>query len=362
MPLHGHDYGEGMFVIVAKLENLPANVRERVPQGYVVKQYKMSEQDWHTFLSDKDERSKSFRETWFDLLNEGGYYGWNSKEETLNIFMSAVQSYVGRYGRRPTVDELHQDLLDQQRAGTLTERDKMFLDREVLQKWWNESSLMGMAKELKRRHDLVAGYFQDTLPHLVVNTQFLVGSPDSSREQARLYEVQKQAVPLRAWQKMLALAEERRQPGYYDDDAQKEKRRRIVQPDPLYQAYSGASVYYQSAGEISERVKQYLAEAGQVLGQAVRDELADKPEKLKRLKSELQEFIAKAKILPQAQDWIPFDLPLLDNLVFTEEGLRIIDTNQGLQPRRMVHEEYKERVTAQYTRALDILQEIQKNL
>ena len=50
--LYGEEYGEGTFAVVAKLENLPPSVKESVPQGYVVKQYKMSEHDWDDTIFD----------------------------------------------------------------------------------------------------------------------------------------------------------------------------------------------------------------------------------------------------------------------------------------------------------------------
>ena len=39
-PLKDGEYGEGSFTIVANLEDLPESVREKMPEGYVIKRYK----------------------------------------------------------------------------------------------------------------------------------------------------------------------------------------------------------------------------------------------------------------------------------------------------------------------------------
>jgi hypothetical protein len=359
-PMYGKEYGEGAFTVVAKLENLPANVRERVPQGYVVKQYKMSEHDWDFDIETTEKKDI----TWADLLDPRR----NEREKIMQDLRSAIQSLAYETKCKPTADELHQYFIEESRRGTIPQQWEKFLDRAVLQKWWDESSLMGMGKELRRRHELVRAHFRDVLPNLIVDTQFVIGSPDGSREQARLYEVQKQIVPLQVWQRMQTeLLEAAR---LYKEDW--DEYHKFVANNPLYRAYSGISIYYRHGDENSgaestegkrlvEGIKYVAVEGIKYVAEAVRTELADKPKKLKLLKTELRKLIARAKTLPGERDWLPFDLPWLDNLVLAEDGLRVIDTNQGFQPSQATDNSSKEDAK-KYTRSLEILKIIRENL
>lgn len=367
-PLQGEEYGKGLFTVVAKLENLPANVRERVPQGFVVKKYKMSEHDWDRDIEESEYSSPDFDAglalvSW-DLVVEPRVYAENDRESIMFWLRREIQILADKIKHKPTLDELRRFLLEQSQRGELRRECERFLDRQELEKWWKECSLTGMAKELKRRHDLVQAHFKDTLPNLVVDTQFMIGSPDGSREQARLYEVQKQIVPLQSLSKMFKGASEVEylfgRKRYYEEDVARQYNE-YLKNNPIVQAYRDALLHSRDTVP-QQTVPTEVIEAARTIAQAVHDELASKPAQLRRLKAELRKFIAQAKTLPKVQDWIPFDLPLLENLVFTEEGLRMIDTNQGVQPSRMTYSEDKEKIMTRYTRALEVLEKIRKNL
>lgn len=208
-PLKDDKYGEGEFTVVADLQNLPAGVREKVPEGYVIKQYKDRKfvlKDAHIFEFDPD-------------FNEGS--------------------------------EITQDV---QKA----------------------RSPMGIAKKLQERQRLVRNYFDRDLPDLVVPSQFIVGS-------WHVYEIQR---------KMPANS--------------------LLIEESLLTPWK-STTFAQRAKEVEQ-----LTVNIRLLCQ----------EKVPQVKQEIETFVRLIEQMFEQANWF-LDLES-GNLLFTKDGLRIIDTNYGL--------------------------------
>ncbi len=216
-PLESDKYGGGSFVEVGNLENLPESIREKVPQGYVIKQYRSSDQPMNLAR---------------ELFLEG------SKE----------------------------------------------LKKEI--------SVGGIAKELKHRNLIMKNYFADSLPELIVPTQFVIGRDEKTNKKI-IYEIQ----PRLSEASTASMA------------------RDSAFMEPIYRYYHwGVKEDKLVAIECLNKFIVYIKSAFS-------------PEVIDRLKRELPIFIKKITDIRAENKYFPYDCAKLNNLLFTEHGLRLIDTN-----------------------------------
>ncbi len=287
-PLKGDEYGEGSYTIVANLEGLPKSVREKVPGGYVVKQYKNEKLSPVGFLFQFDPDSTIEAESVLELR----------------------KGFERERGRKPTGDELMEYIAQQDLGDLQPPKDKAEVER-ILEVW----SLPGMAKKLQARQRLVKDYFGKELPDFVVPSQFFVGTDEDGV--GHIYEVQNKISP-----DALKIEENLYTPV---DDEDEEGKRIIV-----------------------EEIEQ-LAEKVRILYK----------ERLPDIKQELGIFIRLAEQLPDREGWF-IDIAY-GNIVFTEEGLRYIDTNH-IDPLRELQQQEFSDVYSAAKAAVDMFIQSLKNL
>lgn len=151
-------------------------------------------------------------------------------------------------------------------------------------------SHLDIAKELNQRHLMVEGYFKQSLPELVVPTQIIVGRDEVTGKKT-LYEIQSRL-----------------------DESSTVNTKIDKSLWPVYWYYMQEDVKHEvKAGEALENFITYLHNTF--------------PQQIDLFKNQLNIFIEQVTNFQSKENHFPFDLAMLTNLIFTEDGLRLIDTN-----------------------------------
>ncbi len=209
-PLFKGDYAKGYFTIVGNLENLPGSVKEKVPNGYVIKEYQY------------------------------------------------------------TVD-----------VGDASKESARYIE---------------VAKEFQHKYVLMKNYFAKSLPELVVPTQIIVGEDEKTKKK-HLYEIQPRLDESSTAH--LAKPNNRSMENFYGHYIR------------------GIWRYDQSKAE--KDLENFVA--------YIKNQF---PDKIDLFKHEISVFIKEISDFPSKEKHIPFDCAWPTNLIFTEQGLRLIDTNAVL--------------------------------
>ena len=151
-------------------------------------------------------------------------------------------------------------------------------------------SIVGIAKELQQRHEMIKKYFDQSLPDLVLPTQLIVGKNEMTKKNS-LYEIQSRLDP--------------------------SSTTNIVNESTFWPVFE-CFVH----GEEKSRV-----EAEKELAAFI-DYLHNTfPQQIGQFKNQLKIFIEQIKNFQTQTNHLPFDCAMLTNLIFTKDGLRLIDTN-----------------------------------
>jgi|GEM_PF-6319437 len=148
-------------LIVRELRNLPENVLEKVPRGYVVKEYDMPQIALFWLFPEE------FPDMWY-MLNAKGF--WKEK-----------------YQREPTLEELVEYFKDNPKDFRLSNGESV---EDRIKYIEQQSQPLALAKRLKERQEFHVNHFKDKLPDFILESQFMVGSK-SRNSTPHLYEIQK---------------------------------------------------------------------------------------------------------------------------------------------------------------------------
>ncbi|MFA6427733.1 MAG: hypothetical protein WCW16_04835 [Candidatus Magasanikbacteria bacterium] len=284
--LENKRFGEGSFAVVARLENLPEEVREHVPDGYVVKYYKNTEFD------------RNWGQSIFSYDREIGYGSNVLLDTDLQTFCTDALMLARIKGSVPTVDQLREYAMD---------RGFKLQEYQIRQAWKvvRSYSLSGIAKRLQDRHECVKEFFSDVSPELVVPTKFLVG--ETSGNQKRLFEIQpnipgrcKFSMPDKLNFIILCVGK------HYD-------RQRLADTEGLDEKHFS-----------EENLSRILEESSVSVANEIRRSF---PHESHVIKEELERVMNKAPDFVLAHGQIPYDIFFLSNMLITRKGPRIIDTN-----------------------------------
>lgn len=151
----------------------------------------------------------------------------------------------------------------------------------------NLVSIGGIAKELKQRNSIIKNYFAESLPELVVPTQVIIGRDEGSHKKT-LYEIQPH----------------------------------LDKASTASYPFSESFYKYYLWGVEGEKTK-----AEEVLNNFINHIKNTLPEKIDLFKREIPIFIKEISEMLAKEKYFPYDCAKLNNLIFTEHGLRLIDTN-----------------------------------
>lgn len=161
-------------------------------------------------------------------------------------------------------------------------------------------TIPALAREFKRRHEIIAKFFKKQFPDLVVPTQLIMGEDEGAERRGvkRLYEVQ-------AAVKGVAY------PRKDDFDSWE-----------LY--YWGYRAHELPRPEAE--LEQALRSASESYALDIIDAVRD-AELRRRIRGEIEETMEHARQFVAETGEIPYDLFKPDNFLITPEGMRIVDTN-----------------------------------
>lgn len=200
----------------------------------------------------------------------------------------------------PTAEEVHQALAPQFKM-IYKEAAEIPFVRSVLKTW----QLPAIAKKLNERHALISNFFETQLPELVVPTQYVVGEGKNAKglNARRIYSISPEVKPVVKMSDVFSFDWGRYFRGWR----------------------SGiTTIHHFNKSELA----QMLTDAAQKFTNELEGSFSS--DELKKIRRELEILASRAKKLTQKTGWIPFDLLTPENLVITRDGVRIIDTNQGV--------------------------------
>ncbi|MBI2038229.1 MAG: hypothetical protein HYT15_04915 [Candidatus Magasanikbacteria bacterium] len=277
-PLANDEYGEGYLVRVGNLEGLPEHVKEQVPNGFVLKEYKSFVANYGT-----------------GLMTGGGIFSLVPGPER-NFVLSlkaAIENFARKNKRFPSEEEVRVEIV----------ADSSFQDqfggRAACKDLYYRTYTKAAEAELLRRHTVIKNYFAKSLPDLVVPTRIFIDN-DVKVKEKRIYELQPrvEAVP--------------------------------------FKKSEGAGVFDSETGRTM---------IGWDVGEAFIQRIKEKfPKKIPLFKKELITFIEQIKKMPSETGYLPYDCAHLSNLLFTENGLRLADTNAVIPIPSEPSEEEKEHI------------------
>lgn len=194
-------------------------------------------------------------------------------------------------------------------------------------------SLVEIAKELAQRHAMVKNYFEQTLPELVIPTQMVVGK-DEITDTKTLYEIQPRLG---------------------------EPNTTNIQVDrSLWPVYK---YYIQQLPKEKQRAEAALENFITYLHTTF-------PQQIDLFKNQINTFVEQIVDFQSKENHFPFDCAMLTNLIFTEHGLKLIDTNaimpmplpriDGVDPKD--EEELIKFRTNMFEKSLEILKIIESKL
>lgn len=268
-PLENGEYGEGSFVKVGNLESLPDSIKEKASKGYVIKKYFPTE----------------YRRGDFGTAGWAHLFSPESAEQYFVIKLGReVSNFEEENNSYPSKDEIKKIIFSE-------EEFKQFGDESRLEEFLKNTSITALAKELARRNTIMKDFFSESLPELVLSTQFIIGEEMGATEEGvdnrRIYEIQPRIEGFGA-----SVAEMRALDPYIKSDME-------------------------SLGKRGEGVlRNFILRLKQKY-----------PDKIDLFKREIGIFIKEIKEFPNKENRLPFDCPFLTNLMFTEHGLRLVDTN-----------------------------------
>lgn len=162
----------------------------------------------------------------------------------------------------------------------------------------SQRKLTEIGRRLAERHAIVKDFFKNTLPDLVVPTQFVVGARAGlGKDAKRLYEIQnlvKSAVSI-------------------DDDSAYAWEYMENDPKHPYSEAGLRNLLKRISREAAEKIYNEMPDANRRNG----------------LIAQIEVLTARAREFAKETGWIPYDLFKPDNLLMTKDGLRFIDTNMG---------------------------------
>ena len=170
----------------------------------------------------------------------------------------------------------------------ITMASMLFVDGSEERK--NGLSIEGIAKELKHRNSIMKNYFAESMPELVVPTQVIIGKDEKTNKKT-IYEIQSRL-----------------------DEPNTASKAGDPSLEPLYKFYL--------QGDESEKSK-----AEEVLDNFIAYIKVAFPEKIDLLKHEISIFRREIRKMYATGDYLPYDCAKLNNLIFTRNGLRLVDSN-----------------------------------
>lgn len=322
-------FHHGGFVVMADLKNIPKGTSEKIPSGYVLKQYYLDEYspDWNE-LFEADE----------EINTNTSKKGWEQ-----HIIIKAFEDAFEQFGRRPTVVEILSRISDNVKSGNMGKNADelvartMAINEELIAQILKKYSLETKAKKLKQRYERIRNIFSAELPNIIVPTQFIIGAEKNQQHPdrdgtKRLYELQP---------KINALELER-----YEN--------------LIGGLFEGNNIF----GNPHEPIPEYCINIIKNWAKQIKKAF---PKQWQQIKEELKKFIELARPIPEKMKEIPFDMVHPANVKFTADGVRIIDINVVLPN---LDSDSKWRKTlfhpeiwlARYNRALEIWQIVHDEL
>ncbi|MBP6060500.1 MAG: hypothetical protein KA515_00635 [Candidatus Pacebacteria bacterium] len=146
---------------VQELRNLPKNILDKVPKGYVIKEYDTSLQDMLVWY---------FREEFPDMP----------------MVLSIKEILQEKNKKEPNLEELI-NYIENSGYEFRTRDGKSIRDHITYIE--QESRPLAVAKRLKKRQEFQRDFFKDTLPNFVLESQFIIGSKDEKSPE-HIYEIQ----------------------------------------------------------------------------------------------------------------------------------------------------------------------------
>ncbi|MFA6426886.1 MAG: hypothetical protein WCW16_00360 [Candidatus Magasanikbacteria bacterium] len=302
----------GNFVVVADLKNIPKEIREKIPGGYILKQY----------------QSEEYSPNWNELFEADKEVNTNTAEKKGTwVIIDAFEDAFNKFGRRPTVNEVLTLISDDKKS-------EMAIDENFIVQTLKKYSLETKARKLKKRYEEIKNVFSDELPNIILPTQFIIGAEENrqhpDRDGAkRLYELQPKinALKLRGTRPVHEYLHTGGNPG----------------KNFLYD-----SPHVPIPENIINIVKMWAKQIKETF-----------PKQCAQIKEELEKFIELARPIPEKMNEIPHDMVHPVNVGFTADGIRIFDINLVLPN---LDKDDKRRKTlfnpdiwlARYNRLLDI--------
>ncbi len=307
-------YHGGGFVVMADLERTPPDIRQKTPDGYVIKQY----------------RFKEYSPIWNELFPADEDLDTNTDDNNgRRRILFFAEDALARFGRKPTPKELFSLIPGE-------DKKTFHIDERLVAETLKRYSLKAKARKLKEHYDRIRAEFKDELPEIIVPTQFIVGAERNAKHpvrdgERRLYELQPK---INAPEKLP-----------HDE---------TIHDYVLCGGDAGKNYLYDNP---REPIPNDIAEIAKSWAEWIKSKF---PEKWQQIKEGLKKFIALARGIPAKMKVIPIDMVHPYNIRFTADGIRIIDINQVLPNldkdskwREMVQ---PERNLARYNRFLDVWQ------
>lgn len=304
---------QGSFVVMAELKNIPKEMRENVPNGYVLKQYHLEE----------------YSPIWNELFEADEEVNTNTAEKKVWVIIDAFENAFNKFGRRPTSDEILALISDDKKS-------EMAIDENFIAQTLKKYSLETKAQKLRQRYERIRDVFSDELPDVIVPTQFIIGAEENQQHPdrdgaKRLYELQPRI-------SMLELRDKRSVKDYVFNDSDSER-------NYLY-------------GFPQESIPENIVNIVKFWAEQIKETY---PNQWKQIKEELKKFIELSRPIPEKMKEIPYDMVHPANVGFTSDGVRIIDINLVL-PNLDSGSKWRETLfkpdiwLARYNRLLDIWQ------
>lgn len=183
---------------------------------------------------------------------------------------------------------------------------EMFPHDEQLKKTARNLTLLDVARKLKHNEDTLRQYFSDSLPDLIVPSQYIVGSETekkwfkSAKPKKKLYNIQKEISP------SVVLN---------DQDIS------LIHQAIKAKQFGGVSPENEKSADFT------LDISARGIARMIRD---NNPENFVLIKEQINILVEKAKNLVAETKFIYIDLFEFHNMLITKDGLRAIDTNQSM--------------------------------
>ncbi|MFA5926043.1 MAG: hypothetical protein WC831_03845 [Parcubacteria group bacterium] len=299
---------DGQQVKVVELSSVSQVTAEKVPNGYVLKQYKWPEFDmsW-TDIFEGDDLINPYTHRTAKAYERLKKSGPQEDEPLTKDIIKAVQE---QYEKEDSIsssrdNEKFEKEQPDRHAYLLQMREKL-QNPEYVAKAVEAWRFPNIAKRLHKRNKGLQQFFSSHgLPDLIVPTNIVVGAERNEIDESRdgpkhLYEIQPRINSLALPESVL---------------------------NGAYVVYHGANIgmlYFRalSPDQLKKQIEIQSSELSEYLSRSL------SLEQLNKIRNEISNLINAAKQLPLEIGKIPYDILMLKNILITKNGLRIIDTNR----------------------------------